>query len=99
MEVAANITWKKKRTFSSVSEASMRNWSLPISPPTSLPNMTPKPIIQKMIMPKIVSIRFFIATLMVFFGRTVPASIIAKPSCIIKTRKALKTIHSMSALL
>jgi len=58
--------------------------------------MIPNPNIQKAIEPTAKSIRFFIKTLTTFLARTKPASSIAKPGCIKKTRNAESKVHTVS---
>ena len=65
-------------------------------PPMSLPlppNMMPKPISQKIGVPRLKSIRFFMMMLPAFLARVKPVSTIAKPACIKNTSAAPSRIQ------
>ena len=55
--------------------------------PLEMPNIKPKPNIQKTIAPRKMSIRFFLMMLPTFLVRVKPASTMAKPAGTKKTKK------------
>ncbi len=60
----------------------------PINPPTSLPNIIPKPINQNTSEPTEKSIMFFIMIFPAFLALVNPVSTIANPACMKKTNAA-----------
>jgi len=96
--VAANTVWNMMNTsigmLSPRSNVSgLRKPLPPMNPAMSLPNMIPKPTAKKAIEPIEKSIRFF---MMIFFALVKPASTMAKPACMKKTRKAASSTHTVS---
>ncbi len=65
-------------------------------PPMSLPNMSPKPIIQKTREPKDMSMMFFMTMFAAFLALVNPVSTMAKPGCIENTRKAPMSTQMVS---
>ena len=103
--VAANTVWNiRKVSAGIVASALMRQ--MPSSPntfprkkkaPKSKPwNISPKPIIQKRIVPAMKSQKFFMRILAVFLLRVSPASTSAKPGCIKKTNIAASNVQTVS---
>ena len=80
----------------STSQPDIKRSGIPIMPPISVPNMSPKPKIQNTIVPREKSRKFFITILPAFFARVSPVSTIAKPGCMKKTKAAPKSTHIVS---
>ena len=68
-----------------------------MTPLKVVPNINPKPNKKKMIEPMEKSIRFFIMMFTAFLARVSPASTMAKPACIKKTKNAAMHVHNMFA--
>lgn len=95
--VPQNIIWKKKKApDQGVSPPSNRKPLVPIRPAQLAPNISAKPISQKLKAAIRKSTRFLMTTLMLFLARTRPPSRHAKPACIRKTRMAATLSHSTS---
>ena len=88
--VAQNTVWKI--IVAQSPPASVKKSSPPISLPVP-PNIRPKPISQKIGVPRQKSIRFFMMILPAFFARVKPVSTIAKPACMKNTSAAPSRIH------
>ena len=58
--------------------------------------MMPKPTIQKIGVPRLKSIRFFMMMLPAFFARVKPVSTIAKPACMKNTSAAAISVQPTS---
>ena len=91
--VAQNTVWK---IIVAQSPPALENRS---RPPMSLPvppNMMPKPMNQKIGVPRLKSIRFFMMILPAFLARVKPVSTIAKPACMKNTSAAPSRIQPAS---
>src|SRR5262249_57317394 len=73
------------------------NDDVPRMPPTSAPNISPKPNSQNSDAETRKLAKFLIATLIEFFDRTKPLSSAVKPACMKRTRAAQTSSHAMSA--
>src|SRR5262249_6226304 len=73
------------------------NDDVPRMPPTSAPNISPKPNSQNSDAETRKLAKFLIATLIEFFDRTRPLSSAVKPACMKRTRAAQTSSHAMSA--
>ena len=58
------------------------------------PNMIPNPIAQYASEPAAKSMRFFMQMFTAFFARVSPVSTMAKPACMMKTRKAATSVQT-----
>ena len=94
--------WKIKnaKSFIPVSEAGSildnPKLSVPIHPLELVPNIRPKPIIQKTNEPSEMSITFFIMMLIEFLALAAPDSSNAKPICIKNTRAVAIKVQTIS---
>ena len=68
----------------------------PMNPPMSRPKSRLKPTIQKARVPREKFMKFFMTILPAFLPRVRPASSMAKPGCMKKTRTAAMRIHKVS---
>ena len=101
-DVAQKTVWKMTYASagypasSATSQCCMKKSGVPMIPPTSVPNMSEKPMIQNAIVPMDRSMRFFMTIFPAFFARVNPVSTIANPGCMKKTRAAPKRTHIVS---
>ena len=96
--VPQNMTWKTKKPICQ-GVRSERKKKAPLVPTGKLPDRPKenmKPTAPKATIDMAMSRKFFCATLMEFFERTMPASSSRKPACIKRTRPAATSIQTKS---
>ena len=94
--VPMNPSWNRKKAVRNAPSPSKRNDEVPTSPPSSEPNITPKPNNQNSDAATRKLAKFLIATLIEFFDRTRPLSSAVNPTCMSRTRAAQKSSQAMS---
>jgi len=100
--VAANIVWNIIKAMRGIDNPKCSALPcaakrfIPKRPYLLTPNIIPKPTSQNTIVPTAKSIRFFIMIFAALFARVKPLSAIAKPACIINTRKPAIRVHIVS---
>ena len=95
--VAQNTVWKMSvvQLYPSPTTPSAKK-SKPPNRPFIEPNIMPKPTSQKIGVPRLKSIRFFMMMLPAFFARVKPVSTIAKPACMKNTSAAAISVQPTS---
>ncbi len=102
--VAANIIWKRKKTYPGMvrpphTSAPTPRMNMLSRLPTSAPdpeNANVNPMTQNTKLPINTVLRFFMRMLTVFFDLVNPASMDAKPKCIMKTMLLAISTHRVS---
>ena len=101
--VAQKTVWKMRKAMTGYPASSptvnfvTKKSGVPMKPPMSVPNMSPKPTIQKAGVPNAKSMTFFMTILPAFLARVRPVSHMAKPGCIKNTSAAPSSTQTVSA--
>ena len=97
VEVPAKPIWKKKNAIRNGALSEKKNPDEPNRPPTEAQNMTANPKTQNTPVVRLKSAKFFPATLMLFFERTIPLSSEENPACMNITKAAATRTHAISS--